>query len=281
MNPNLVRQNFLGPDMHDVLANATLGIIGLCGGGSHVAQQAAHAGFQKFVISDYDIVEDSNLNRMVGSRPSDAHEKALKTNVIERQIHSINPLAHVISVADEWQNGELHFRDCSVIVACGDNLSVRDGLERFCRRYLIPLIDIGMDVHTSATGFAISGQVILSLPEKPCMRCMGFITNEKLAKEQAKYGAAGGHPQVVWPNGVLASVAIGQLMNLLLPWSTDTPPALLVEYDGNRQQLKESSKLRVMGDYCLHYGNPNNLGDPYFSRRFAKKSVRQAASSCC
>jgi tRNA A37 threonylcarbamoyladenosine dehydratase len=59
------RQSFLGPDSVGRIARCTVGVPGLGGGGSHIIQQLAHIGFQRYVIYDGDIVEDSNLNRLV------------------------------------------------------------------------------------------------------------------------------------------------------------------------------------------------------------------------
>src|SRR6266849_8531402 len=61
-----------------------------------------------------------------------------------------------------------------------------------------------MDAHGKGSSVN-GGQVIMSSPDGPCMRCMGFLTGEKLAAEAALYGNAGARPQVVWHNGVLAS----------------------------------------------------------------------------
>jgi molybdopterin/thiamine biosynthesis adenylyltransferase len=45
-------------------------IIGL-GGGSHLAQQCAHIGFQRYAMYNADVLEDSNLNRTVGATEPD------------------------------------------------------------------------------------------------------------------------------------------------------------------------------------------------------------------
>jgi hypothetical protein len=76
-----------------------------------------------------------------------------------------------------------------------------------CRRYLMHYIDIGMDVHGEKPP-VIGGQIVLS-PGRLCMRRMGLLTEAKLAEEAARYGKEGSRPQVVWPNGVLASIAVG------------------------------------------------------------------------
>jgi molybdopterin/thiamine biosynthesis adenylyltransferase len=265
MSKRWSRQSFLGPTAKSTVTAAKIGIIGLCGGGSHVAQQLAHIGFGTFVLADFDHVEDSNLNRMIGSWPGDAETSTLKTTVIERMVKLIKPAASVVPISGKWQEGELLLRDCTAIFGCVDSFVARDELERFCRRYLIPYIDVGMDVHKVSNGFAISGQVILSLPNQPCMRCLGYLTDERLAAEQQRYGAAGGKPQVVWPNGVLASIAVGQLMSLLLPWQNALMPAVMIEYDGNRQLIKESSKLSILAQRtCPHFPASGPLGDPFF-----------------
>lgn len=265
MNERWSRQSFLGPTAEATVTAAKIGIVGLCGGGSHIAQQLAHVGFGTLVLADFDHVEDSNLNRMIGSRPEDAETTALKTAVIERMVKLIKPDISVVPISGTWQENELLLRDCTAIFGCVDSLVARDELERFCRRYLIPYVDVGMDVHKASNGFAISGQVILSLPNQPCMRCLGYITDERLAAEQQRYGAAGGKPQVVWPNGVLASIAVGQLMSLLLPWQNGLAPAVMIEYDGNRQVTKESSKLAILAPRtCPHFPASADLGDPFF-----------------
>jgi hypothetical protein len=56
-----------------------------------------------------------------------------------------------------------------------------------------------------------------------CLRCMGIICDDVLERE--RYGAAGGRPQVVWPNGMLASAAVGIAVQLLTPWCEPTGAA--------------------------------------------------------
>jgi hypothetical protein len=139
---------------------------------------------------------------------------------------------------------------------------------RFARRYLIPYIDIGMDVHDlSKDGFLISGQVILSTPGSPCLRCCGLITDERLKEEAEKYGAAGSRPQVVWPNGVLASTAVGLAVQLLTPWHPNPPAFTFLEYDGNRGTVSVSAHVEALkGHICPHHP-PDETGDPFFDIR--------------
>lgn len=49
--------------VHERLGTARVGIIGLGGLGSNAAIMLARAGVRRFVLADFDVVEDSNLNR--------------------------------------------------------------------------------------------------------------------------------------------------------------------------------------------------------------------------
>jgi hypothetical protein len=254
------RQGFLGPRSQKRLSALRVAIIGLCGGGSHVAQQLAHIGVGGFEIVDFDDADISNLNRMVGLAKADADIGARKVDVVRDRILAVNPDASINVHENRWEEVQDSLKDCDVIFGCVDGFMTREALERFARRFLIPYIDVGMDVHEHAAGYLIAGQVIVSVPGSPCMRCFGFITEERLAQEAARYGAAGGRPQVVWPNGVLASTAVGKFMQLILPWSRGLEPVLYTEYDGNRDILRSSNVLRVVTGPCAHF-DAENVGD--------------------
>jgi len=264
---DLSRQSFLGADCDMVVTGTTAAIVGLCGGGSHVAQQLAHIGIGRFVLCDPDVVEGSNLNRMVGAVAGDAVLSRAKVDVIAERILAINPAAEIARCKGPWQEFSGELRGATSVFGCVDNYADRAQLETMCRRFLIPYIDIGMDVtEFGSGGFAISGQVIVSMPGRACMRCLGFLTDALLTAEAQRYGAAGGKPQVVWPNGVLASAAVGKFMSMILPWyGCGTGPAIMTEYDGNTGQLFASRRLLTLeGRRCAHFDGPDDLGDPFF-----------------
>lgn len=254
------RQGFLGADAERRIASTCVTIVGLCGGGSHIAQQLAHIGVGGFELVDFDRADLSNLNRMVGLSESDAVSQAPKVEVIRERIMAVNPSASVNVHECSWSEVQDALKGCAVIFGCVDSFKEREALERFARRYLIPYIDVGMDVHEHQSGYLLAGQVIASLPGRPCLRCFGLITEERLAQEAGQYGKAGGRAQVVWPNGVLASTAVGKFMQMLLPWSHDSVPVLYTEYDGNRDILRASNLLKVVADQCPHF-DPSSVGD--------------------
>ena len=294
----LSRQSFLGPDSDAVLETATIGIVGLGGGGSHVVQQAAHMGIGGYVNVDPQTIEKTNTNRLVGGTLADVYCKPAKpgivtrlvrglnrfvggtldyincerakTGIAERLIRGLNPDARIIAIRDRWQEGVDQLKTSDVIVGAVDSFTERDELERFARRYLIPYIDIGMDVHDlGEDGFLVSGQVILSTPGAPCLRCCDFITDGRLKEEAKRYGAAGGRPQVVWSNGILASTATGLLTQMLTPWYPNPPAFVYMEYDGNKGTVSRSARMASLTDCICTHHPPDETGDPMFDIREA------------
>jgi molybdopterin-synthase adenylyltransferase len=260
-----IRQSFLGEDSDERLRSFKVGLVGLGGGGSHIAQQLAHVGVGRYVTADGDVIEDKNLNRLIGGTAQDVVDQRAKGDIARRTILAINPDAQIEHIPGDWQSEAEKLRDCHVVFGGIDGFAARAELEAYCRRFLIPLIDIGMDVYELGGRFHISGQVIVSMPGAPCMRCMGFINDQRLAEEARKYGAAGGRPQVVWPNGVLASTAIGLAIALITPWS-DTQPSSYLEYDSDAHLMRPSNVMKMLDKRpCPHYDN-SSVGDPFYSR---------------
>src|SRR5947209_9467734 len=97
------RQSFLGPTSAHAFRESIIGVIGGGGGGSHAVQQLAHIGFEQMHVFDPDVVEASNLNRLIGATPKDAFEKTLKVDVASRLVTAVNPEAIVIKHDTAWQ----------------------------------------------------------------------------------------------------------------------------------------------------------------------------------
>lgn len=249
------RQSFLGSHSQNIVETVRLGIVGIGGGGSHVAQQAAHIGFPNVTAFDGDITEDTNLNRLVTATMQDARQTMPKVDLAQRVVEGLVASADVITHAGDWRERPDLLAACDVVVGCVDTFAARRDLEAACRRALIPYVDIGMDVHTvDGSAPRMAGQVILSVPGGPCMHCLGFLTDAKLEREAAAYGGIGSRPQVVWPNGVLASTAIGRVIDLLTGWSGVRHPVRALSYDGNRGTLVPDARLGFLSNGpCPHY----------------------------
>lgn len=261
------RQGFLGPTSEQTLTAITVGILGLGGGGSHIALQLAHLGVGGYVLIDPDTIDETNLNRLVSGTRADVQANQQKIRIAERTIRHVLPTARISAHAKPWQEVASELKNCDVIIGGLDSVIAKDEIDRFGKRFLIPYIDMGMDVHKVSDRFLIAGQVVLTLPGGPCLRCMGVVTEAALATEARLYGAAGGKPQVVWPNGVLASTAVGLFTQLVCPWHDKPMTAAYLEYDGNKHTVSPSMRLAAIANRPCSHHNINETGEPRFDIR--------------
>lgn len=215
-------------------------IVGLGGTGSQVFQQLAHLGVKRFVIIDHDYVEESNRSRIVGSRPDDSAKGKPKVEVMERLGREIDPRIEIFSVRNSVNNlsAALQLRDADVIFCCTDNLRSRLVLNRTAFQYLIPLVDIGIDIHASEHGKiqSASGRVMVILPDEPCLVCLGIITPEALQVEtDHETGYISGEdipdPSVISLNGAVASLAVTEFIDLLTGFERRKDPETYQMYD--------------------------------------------------
>lgn len=248
------RQSFLGENSEETFKRLKLGVVGLSGGGSHIVQQTAHIGFKNYVLADPECVDDySNLNRIVGATLQDALDQKPKFEVFRRLVLGLHPDAKIEGGQKNWEEVRDQLKMCDIVFGCLDTVLGRRDLENFCRRYLIPYIDIGMGVETSTTPYAMFGQVQLSTPGCPCLTCNGFINEESLKKEANNYGQKAKRPQVVWPNGLLASTAVGIAIDMITGWTGNLREADYLSYDGNFNTLTPHLVKNYRSNNCPHF----------------------------
>lgn len=168
MNERGKRQRFLGEDSTEILGRLRIAIVGLGGGGSHIAQQLAHIGVEHVVLMDPDRVEASNLNRLVGATVKDVEAKEWKARISSRTVRGVNPKARMVAVRKRWQERAELIRDCDVVFGCVDSFAARSELKKIARRYLVPYIDIGMDVHNRMNDILSSVKSLCRCP----LRCV-------------------------------------------------------------------------------------------------------------
>ncbi len=252
------RQGFLGPEAQDIIRNAKLGFVGLGGGGSHLVQQAAHVGFQHGVLCDAQRIEETNLNRLVGATVKDIPRRMrsgrYKTEIAARVWRGLQPGVNLHDSPMPWEEKRGELRECDVIFGAIDGFAARRDLEAFCRAEMIPLVDIGMVVlRPENRAPEIRGQVILSMPGELCMHCIQFLTEANISEDVQQYDKDP-QPQVIWPNGVLASNAIGYALGLLTGWSGASRPSCRVDYRGSQMTMTPSNMVAALsGCNCKHY----------------------------
>jgi hypothetical protein len=258
-----------GEDSLRRLRSAKVGIVGCGGGGSHVVQQLAYLGVGSLVVIDADVVEETNLNRLIGATPTCSHRSLfdralhrglgdvgrLKVDIMKRLVDTVDDTINVETYPTYFPNRETAdaLRQCDIIIACVDKLQVRDDLNRLCKRYLIPLLDIGLEIAPGGTGSgtvkAIPGRMTKVLADGPCLRCQGVISDTKLTAERdgQPMGYTGvariPDPAVVTLNGIVASIASTEVLQLLTGFAGTNSPNCGWMYDGLRGDTERVEKL--------------------------------------
>ena len=263
----LDRQNVAIPNSDEALARTTVAIVGLSGGGSHVNQQSAHLGVGHLIGIDDEFIERTNLGRVVGATEADI-DVTLKTDLAERVATGIDSTIEVVTVPHRFPSPEAisALKDADIVVTALDSFRAREMLNRFCRRHLIPEIDIGMVIKTKNERLTLaSGQVITSIPGFACMRCW-FLDDETLDEEARERPPgydrdpnAPGDPQVVSMNGALASEACNCVLDMITGFSGGRRGARVWRYDGRSGELEQGElpSRRPDCDACAEEG----LGD--------------------
>ena len=101
-NKRFVRtEMLLGTAAMQKLAAAKVMIVGLGAVGGYVLEALARAGIGHFVLVDFDVFEESNINRQILALSSTIGQK--KTEVARRRILEINPQAGV-EIMDTFVN---------------------------------------------------------------------------------------------------------------------------------------------------------------------------------
>jgi molybdopterin/thiamine biosynthesis adenylyltransferase len=235
----------IGPESDAKLARATVAVVGVSGGGSHVFQQLTHQGVGTLIPVDGEVLDETNLGRHVGARAADV-DTLHKVAIAKRLAADVDQSIVVDAIAERFPSHETiaALKQADVIVACLDRFDVREAVNAFCRRYLIPLVDIGMSIRSSGERLArADGQVIVSLPGEPCLRC--FFLTDALLEWERKHRPPGydqnpdapGDPQVVSMNGVLASEACNCVLDLITGYSGGKRGARQWQYDGRTGEL--------------------------------------------
>jgi molybdopterin-synthase adenylyltransferase len=259
----------IGRRAESQLAASSVAVIGLCGGGSHVCQQAAHLGVGRIIPIDGDVVEDSNLGRMIGSTPADVGKP--KTDVMVRLITNIDRGITVDPIGDYFaSDGVLAaLKTADIVVSCVDRFSVRAEINAFCRRYHLPLVDIGLVIKTKDEQLVrADGQLTVAIPDTACLRCGPLLSDAVLDRERRERPAgydrnrdAEGDPQVVSMNGTLASEAANVVLDLITGFSGGRRRAWWWQYDGRLGLMTPSARpvpRRVGCPACAEQGH----GDP-------------------
>lgn len=251
-------------------ADCTVGIIGCGGTGSHIALQLAHLGVGHLVLVDHDIVEPSNLSRLVGVGPAwVGRPKVEAIAAIARQASPELVVREVASSVLDLETSVL--AGCDIVVAATDGHGSRAWLTEFAEQYLVCLVDLGVEIQVGEQ-MRSGGGVRVVLPGRGCLQCAGtlspalvreeFLTAAELVTERRRGYLSGGNsptPSVVALNGVVASLAVLEICELLT--GLLGAPARRLLYRAERRAVTTTTIERQQWCYVCGDGGLTGLGD--------------------
>ena len=174
-----VRLAQIGPEGQGRLNAARVLVVGLGGLGSPVAMYLAASGVGHIVLSDYDVVELSNLQRQIVHRSDDVGRN--KVESARDTLLALNPEIEVTPI--HWaldDDLDTQVAAATVVVDATDNFESRFALNAACWRHGTPLV--------SGAAIRMEGQIAVfdpRDPESPCYRCLysddGHVEGEPCA----------------------------------------------------------------------------------------------------
>jgi molybdopterin-synthase adenylyltransferase len=229
-----------------VIQRLRVGIVGLGGTGSIVAQQLAYLGVRRFLLIDPDSIEHTNLNRVVGACVGDLGQP--KVHVAARHIRSVAADADVAIVHGDVTRSRMARRltDADFFFGCTDSHGSRAVLQQVAYQYLIPCIDVGTTIVSQPSSpLRIVGRVQLLAPGHGCFTCSGLLDPDEVRRDMMTaferkldpyiQGVHEPAPSVIALNGTVASMAVMMFMAHVVGVPS---PARYLSYDGVHNTLR-------------------------------------------
>jgi hypothetical protein len=161
-------------------------IVGLGGTGSVVAQQLAHLGINDFLLIDPQLVDGTNLNRVIGATHDDV-DKTLKVDVAARVIQTIRPGARITKIAQDVlaPGVGLQVAASDFVFCCTDSHGSRHLLNQIAYQYLMPTIDMGVSITPDAAlaNLQLWAHIRLLAPGQACLHCTSSLDADQVRRD--------------------------------------------------------------------------------------------------
>ena len=216
------QSRLFGDAGQELLRRTRVGIVGLGGAGSILAELLGRLGVGEFVLADPDKADVTNLPRLIGARRRDAvapswvprfiadRLRRPKVRMAVRNIRHANRNARIKAMARDFLEEDVaaRFTDCDFLFLAADTMGARLLFNAIVHQYGIPGIQVGAKIPVAEDGtvgnvFCVSRMVT---PEQGCLWCNGLINPGRLQDEAVPEAARRGYAYVDDPGVVAPSV---------------------------------------------------------------------------
>lgn len=263
-----------GAEGQKLVEHLKIGIVGVGGTGSIIAEQLVRIGIKDFILIDSDRIEESNVTRLFGS--SSAHVGLHKVKIVAKHLTKLGA-KKIRPVSDTAirQSVLMVLRDRDVLFACVDNDRSRSILSRFSYQYLIPLIDVGIRLDGRSGDIkAAAGRVTVVGNGMVCLRCSHHVNadrilaeslpedeRKRLEREGYVMGIDEPAPAVVSLNTTVAGMAVTAALNLFVNLTGGLQP-LSQLYDATTGTVFTAREVHTPAcDICDSEQGVKALGD--------------------
>jgi molybdopterin-synthase adenylyltransferase len=254
--------------MRTIMHDQVISIVGVGGLGSIIAEHLIHMGFHTINLIDPDVLEVSNLNRIVGAYYEDAQQKRAKVEVVKRHLTNINPQATVQAYSKDVHDKELEsvLALSDWLIVATDNHSSRRKAQELSIQYFVPLLSVGVNITVNENTIEdMSGEVITArVGDGLCLNCLNRINPIQVASERhpdmtirealVKRGYVKGQdvkePAVKTLNAFVATMAVEVLINQYTEMRRHVP---LLIYENNSQMslYEDRESLQQRNKHCF------------------------------
>jgi ThiF family len=231
------------------LRRMRIAVVGCSGTGSPLIEQLVRLGVGKLILVDPDRVEWRNLNRIFMTTAADANLGRLKVEVIAEAIGRMGLGTEVVPLAKDLATPAVirEVAACDLAFGGMDSVSGRDLLNRLATFYLLPYIDLGVQLSARANGGVdqITGAVHYLQPGRSSLRSRGVYDSENVRAEllkredpreyerrlREKYirGVQEDRPAVISVNTLTAAMAVNELLARIHGFRYDRNDAYAVQ----------------------------------------------------
>lgn len=261
-----------GESMQSRMSQLTIGLGSVGGLGMVVLEQIMRLFPQKIILIDFDHIDISNLNRLLGATKADARLNTAKTDLAIRHVLNFNPDQDIFAIQGNFLDKEVQeeFKECDIFISTYDREGPRFSADHLCHAHGIILIDIGVGANVKNDKIQnVGGQIIKITPDSGfCLLCAGiydireaqadFMDSDELEHQQNMGYVRGANinaPQVYSINMMAASQAIWMLMQLVAGEKLDFDGIAIDALNHKTYTWKENSQQNKDCPVC----GPNGI----------------------
>lgn len=235
---NIKTSQVFGKKTTNLLSQLTIGIVGVSGTGSIVAEQLYRMNTGTLILVDNDIIEERNLGRVINSSMKDCNEQMNKAQMMKNVYDNLGLDTKVIAIPKLVSDDDVIrcLSQCDILIGCMDSIDGRHQLNLLSSYYVIPYFDVGVKLQADGNGGVdeVTTAVHYLIPGESSLLSRRVYNSDTLSaatlsredpeeyrkRLEEKYiiGAGEGSPAVISVNMIASSMAVLEVLARIHPF---------------------------------------------------------------